>query len=489
MGSRHTSRVCPRWVFVLLALTFSFTGQLVHASPPSTGTFNGNNTGEMAQNINASCTSFDTLGLQPQNATAEFTFVNGVGSGQIKFTVASINKTVAVQITNLTAMGGKFTGPFGISGNVNVTTLNVLIDGVLRVVLQVVGTCIGGNFQADFSGDLDPGSAPQGADTAGSSSSSHDQQTRDSIREKGEIIADVFYAFLAGAFSEESTQTSALLPMTNGLRYQSRAAGDGFDYAWGLWGTYSHTDSEDDFATTAFDSNSNSILGGMDFQPWDNIVVGVALGYDQTDMKTGFNLGEEDLQTFSVIPYFGILLTDYVDVGFDLSADGSIGFSFVDIDQFRTTGGARVSSSTDANHYFFSGNLTAGQSFGGWYLSATSGILVAREDTDGFTESDGTVIADRKTDFGQINVGGRAAYQWGSFEPFASVTYNYEYNREDVTVAVGPQPENDSSNVDLGLGLRWYSDSGITASFEWSGNFARENYDSDTYMFTLRGDF
>lgn len=344
-----------------------------------------------------------------------------------------------MQVSNLTGMGGDFTGPNGISGMITVIQLQEVGDELL-VTIQLIGICTGGSFQADFQSRMKKGGAQQGADTAGSASSAHDDNTQEDVRRKGEFIADVLYAFLGSALAVNEVSGSLVVPLANGLRVQSQSAGDGFDYPWGLWATYSHTDSEDDFATTAYDSDSDSFMAGMDFQPWDNILTGVAIGYDTTEIQTNFNTGEEDLDSFTVVPYFAIHLTDYVGTGFDLSADGAIGFSFVDIDQFRTAGGARVTSSTDADRYFFSGNVNAGQYFGDFYLSGNTGILVSRENTEGFTESDGTVNADRRSDFGQISIGGRAAYQWGAFEPFASVTYNYEFNRQDVTVATGPQP-------------------------------------------------
>ncbi len=177
-------------------------------------------------------------------------------------------------------------------------------------------------------------------------------------------------------------------------------------------------------------------------------------------------------------------------VDFDLFADIAIGLSFLDIDQFRTTAaGARVTSSTDSDRAFISGNVNAAQSFGNWYVGGRVGLLYAKDDIDGFTESDTTVVADREVELGRLSVGGNVAYTWGSFEPFASATYQYDYALEEITVAGAAQPENDPSDFLLGFGIRWYGASDITASFEYNTVLDRDDFDSDTFSFYLRADF
>ena len=106
------------------------------------------------------------------------------------------------------------------------------------------------------------------------------------------------------------------------------------------------------------------------------------------------------------------------------------------------------------------------QTFGSVYLSGYTGFLVAREDTDGFTESDGTVSAERRTELGQWNLGAGASLFWGPFSPFANVTYQIDYDQEEIVLAPSPQPSNDNGQVRTGLGLRYYGDNGISGYFE-----------------------
>ena len=72
---------------------------------------------------------------------------------------------------------------------------------------------------------------------------------------------------------------------------------------------------------------------------------------------------------------------------------------------------------------------------------------------DAFTESDGTLVLARNTQLGRLSVGGDAAYSWGSFQPWAGLTYNYDYELNEVATAPGTtQPANDDDSVTLDLG-------------------------------------
>ena len=90
----------------------------------------------------------------------------------------------------------------------------------------------------------------------------------------------------------------------------SQSAGDGFDFPIGVWGVYQHSDSEDTFAATAFDSNRDGVLAGVDFSPWDNFLAGAAVGFANVDVNTTFNGGNQDVQEISIIPYLGARLSE-----------------------------------------------------------------------------------------------------------------------------------------------------------------------------------
>ena len=292
-----------------------------------------------------------------------------------------------------------------------------------------------------------------------------------------------------GAAGNNSASNSSSL-LTSGGVYRSVPAGDGFVYPWGVWASYSRTEFEDDFVGTAFDADTDSLLVGFDVSPWDPVVFGVALGYEDSDFSTSFNRGGQEQDGWSVIPYAGVYLSDFVGVDFNLSADFSYGYSDIDIDQFRIDRtGTRVSANTSSTRSFFATNLVAGQQFGELYVSGHTGLLIAREDIDGFTESNGTLIADRRSSLGQFSLGGDVGYSLGSFEPFASATYQYNYDMEELVTATAPQPANDRDDVRLGLGLRYFGTEAFSGTVEWNKILGREDFDSDTFSLIIRGNF
>jgi len=336
--------------------------------------------------------------------------------------------------------------------------------------------------------------------TSPSSAGTQDAQLSEIARRLGYLFSgrtqtalDKYKNFYQPQYNTTLGQTNGfeVTPGAGGLTISGQSAGEDFGYPWGVWASYQHTDFSDDFAGTAFDADTDIVFAGLDFSPWENMVAGVALGYENTDTDTTFNRGGQDIDGFSIVPYFGALISDDVGVDFDLSVDFSLGYTNIDIDQFRTIPGTttRVTSSTDSDRLFFSGNLNANQSFGNLYVGGNLGFLIARDELDGFTESDGTVVPDRSSQLGRWSIGANAAYAWDAFEPFVNAIYEVDYESEKLRTAVGPQPANDVNDVVLGAGLRWFSRNGVTASFEWNSVLDRTDFDSDTYTFQIRADF
>ena len=268
------------------------------------------------------------------------------------------------------------------------------------------------------------------------------------------------------------------------------AAGDDLLYPIGFWASYQTSRFSDAFAATASDSHSDTLFAGVDFSPWEGTLFGVALGYESTETDTQFNTGQQDLSGLSVIPYFGMVIGGDTGVDFDLSTDLAFGFSRLDLDQFRTDPGtgARVTSSTDSFRAFVSWNVSAARAYGDWYFGTRAGFLLAKDTQSAFTESDGTAVAESNATLGRVSAGADVSYLWESIEPFANVLYEYDYELEEIRLT-GTQHPNDRDDFLVGAGLRWYSETGFTSSFEYSTVLGREDFDSDTYSINLRWDF
>ena len=278
-----------------------------------------------------------------------------------------------------------------------------------------------------------------------------------------------------------------------GSSIDSQGAGDSFDLPFGVWGAYQHSDTEDSFAATAFKSNRDGVLVGVDVSPWDNFLAGVALGFASVDVDTAFNSGNQDVRELSIIPYLGARLSEQLGTDMDVSFDLSIGYTDISIDQFRLSGPTRVTSNVDATRRFIAGNVNVGQTVGAFYVGATAGILVARDSYDSFLESDGTIVGQREFELGQFRVGGDVSYlhetSYGLWEPYVRVTYQNDYEAETLSVAGAVQPSNDTDDFLIGLGLRFYNQDNITASFDYGKVVGRKDFDDDSFSLMIRADF
>jgi len=260
-------------------------------------------------------------------------------------------------------------------------------------------------------------------------------------------------------------------------------AGDGVGMPYGVWGNYSYTDYENDLSSTAFDGSSHGFLGGIDFGIREGTILGVAFGYESSDIDTGFNGGNQDTDSFTIAPYFGAILDDI------LSVDFNIGYSRVEYDQYRTSGTTRVTSSPEADRWFGAFNLNAITFIDNWILGGRVGFLYASSTIDSYTESNGTAVADSRTKVSTANIAGDVSYIYGNFEPFLNLAYQYDLRQEKISVPAGPQPSNDRDDILLAAGVRYFEKSGVSGNLEYSKRLLRDDFDEDRISLTVRVDF
>ena len=171
----------------------------------------------------------------------------------------------------------------------------------------------------------------------------------------------------------------------------TKAAGDHYG-PLNVWGSVTWTGLTNDFVSTLFDSTSHVLTGGADLQPTDNLIVGLSLGYENTDVGTAFNGGTQDINGVTGLGYVGYLISD------TFSVDASLGTTAVDIDQTRTlsafgaaagpfagvAAGTIITSQVDAQRYFGAVNLNGFWEFDDWLVGANTGYLRARGESEHF---------------------------------------------------------------------------------------------------------
>ncbi|NNM00184.1 MAG: autotransporter outer membrane beta-barrel domain-containing protein [Gammaproteobacteria bacterium] len=301
--------------------------------------------------------------------------------------------------------------------------------------------------------------------------------------EAATIIAQRFATFASRAMGMSAPAPSAVFNTGGAVPL---AAGDFLDTPMGYWASYSRNNLNNDFSATAFDGSVTNVLGGVDWSFGDNLLVGLAAGYERQDFVTIFNGGGQETDGIVVAPYAGYRLSD------QWSVDGTVGFTYSDIEQFRTQVVQTVSSELDAWRVFAAANLNW---FGGrdrWLLSARGGLLYAQDSFDSFTENTGVAGGlfnpEREFDIGQASIGGEVGYAIGDFVPF--VNGRFIYDVEESVVEVGPgqaAPGADRTEFQAGFGLRYFGrDNGISADVEFTTVETRENIDSYTISATVR---
>ncbi len=253
----------------------------------------------------------------------------------------------------------------------------------------------------------------------------------------------------------------------------------------GVWLNYNYTATENDFSRTAFESDSHNIIGGADYSPTNDYILGIAFSYESSETDTTFNQGNLESDGITFVPYLGILFND------TWSMDASFGYSWLSNDQYRVATGTttRITSNPDSNRWFYSMNLNGITYYNNWIIGGRAGVLFAENETEAFSESDGTSVFERETTLGELAIGGDIAYSFSEFEPYLGAVYEYDFVFDEIVLTNGLQPANDRDDILLSGGFRYFGKQGLTANFEYSKRLLREEFVEDSIRMTVRYDW
>ncbi len=253
------------------------------------------------------------------------------------------------------------------------------------------------------------------------------------------------------------------------------AAGDGYSQ-WNVWTAYTRGDQDNDFATTAFDLDLDSVLVGADMMAAENLVAGVTFGYEAHGIDTDFNGGKTETNGYTVAPYAAY----QIDAIFSVDVSGGYTNLDTDMSRIQPTTGTPSRGEMDADRWFLSGNLNANYLLDSWVFGARAGYLYSEEEQDGFTETNGNVVAERTIELGQGQFGADVAYNFGPMEPYFTALYRNDFIRDDIRLPVGvAQPDNDDDDFQFGLGFRYFGSSGFTTNLEWLVTAERDDIDEN----------
>lgn len=267
-----------------------------------------------------------------------------------------------------------------------------------------------------------------------------------------------------------------------GIDEDGKSAG-GADQKFGVWISGAWSKSKFNDASTKYDGTTANGMFGVDYRVTDGVLVGVAAGYESSDMDTKFNEGNEDSKGYTGALYalFNINKTYSVDV--------TGGYSSLDYDMDRIDSNVRstITGETDGKRMFGSVNANGNWAVDNWKLGTNVGVLYAREKKDGFTESGtgATTVAANTTTLGRARIGGDIGYTYESVTPYARANFNYDFKD-------GGSIENSSADnqfLDYGLGVRLNLGNGVSGIIEGTGIAAKSNLSSYGANASLRVQF
>ncbi len=455
-----------------------------------------------------------TLGAV-HTAYATYPDIVGTFSGTLqgKFLPAGPNTSQTVTITINSQTGANFTGSISVSPVGASTTFNGLFLSPTQIDVTcngsatiAAGPCFAATF--DGAGLIIPGVGQTGSMVlslipppsielggflgfSGAQLINPENAPGTAIKDPGALLtevnttADPVHTHLRKSLHGDSR---GKILNENGFVFEEQGglnAGDWQLGRLGVWLSYNYTATENDFFRTAFDSDRHTVVGGIDVSPGERFIAGLAVAWETSDTETGFNRGNLSADGFTIAPYFGALLSD------TWSLDASFGLSFIENDQFRTdpASGARITSDPDTDRFYFAANLNGVTLIDNWIIGGRLGALFARSSTSRFTESNGTQVGKRVTKLGQLRIGGDVAYSLGRWEPYVSGIYEYDFQLDEIRLTSGLQPANDSDDLYFSTGLRFFDNTGLSASIDYSKRFLREEFDEDSFTLTVRYDY
>ena len=194
-----------------------------------------------------------------------------------------------------------------------------------------------------------------------------------------------------------------------------------------------------------------NVVVGYDRKLNNWLIAGLAVGYENVDIITGFDNGTLKGNSGTIAPYAGLILTDW------LVADFTVGYTGINYDYTKNYNASKGSNSAD--RYFGSTALTASQRYDRIKLSEQIGYLHLQESQGSYAETDGTKHQDNIIKFGQIHGTVTGGYEFltegnTSITPALSVRYDYDViSPSSMLLTTGNYSSHSRSGVVFGIGV------------------------------------
>jgi len=293
--------------------------------------------------------------------------------------------------------------------------------------------------------------------------------------------------------SNKDQEQAYLSPSLSGM-----SAGNSFS-GWGIWASYNNSGFDADLPINSlvqpiasYDAKQHNVMIGADKLLMGKLVIGLALGYEDTDIATAYNGGNNEIEGFSVVPYFAYLINDV------FSIDAAAGYTTLDYntDRIDNVSGGTIVGEFDADRWFITSGINATLVHNQWIFGARAGYLYTEEKQDGYTETGpntARIIRDRHIDLSQGILALNISYSFGWLEPYAHLAYHNDLGRDEgigaggLPAGTGPTQPDDDDEFQTSLGFRYFGDV-VSGTLEWTTVHGRDHFNSNSILLTIRAD-
>lgn len=247
--------------------------------------------------------------------------------------------------------------------------------------------------------------------------------------------------------------------------------------AWNAWFAASQNTVSYDYAPLQSSGKVRVGLIGVDYTFTNNIVAGMAIAADKSDINLNFVGGKLTGKGTTYSPYVGIPLNK------NWAADMSVGWGKTTVDTEVTGITGRMTDNRRTASLGMSYRQMAGKD-NKWMLTGRGSYLAVRDKLGAYTMSNGTFVPDASVSLSQVRFGGQAAYNAGVFVPYAGLNYIY-----DVSAPSQAGAANDRDAFQAVLGLKFSVPNGFYGGLQYSSELNRSQIKNNQIMLNLGARF
>jgi hypothetical protein len=248
--------------------------------------------------------------------------------------------------------------------------------------------------------------------------------------------------------------------------------------AFNAWFALSQSNISYDYAPLQSSGTVRVGLIGIDYTFKNNIVAGLAIAKDDTDVDlkgTSFGAAGGKLKgsgtTYS--PYVGIPLNK------NWAADLAFGWGKTKVNtEVLATTSEMTDKRTTASVGLSYRQLAGAENK--WMLTGRGSYLAVNDKLGAYTMSNGTFVPDASVKLSQLRFGGQAAYNAGMFSPYAGLNYIY-----DVTAPNQAGAANDRDAFQAVLGVKFSAPTGFYGGLQYASELSRSQIKNNQILLNL----